>query len=75
MFYWLEKKADRKKRDRAEKEYEQELRDKDEEIIGYKERIKRLDLELKAALERYEDLKNQDTRTRGTFKLFFQSPT
>lgn len=42
------------------------MRDKDDEVIGLKERIKRTDIELKSALERYEELKNQDTRSRGT---------
>jgi hypothetical protein len=57
--------AEKKKKDRVEKEYEGEMRDKDDEVMGLKERIKRTEIELKAALERYEELKNQDTRSRG----------
>lgn len=41
------------------------MRDKDDEVIGLKERIKRTEIDMKAALERYEELKNQDTRSRG----------
>lgn len=41
------------------------MREKDEEMIGLRERIKRTEIEMKAALERYEELKNQDTRSRG----------
>lgn len=53
-----------------EKEYEGEMREKDDEVMGLKERIKRTEIELKAALERYEELKNQDTRSRGySFKI------
>jgi hypothetical protein len=54
----------------VEKEYEGEMREKDDEVMGLKERIKRTEIELKAALERYEELKNQDTRSRGySFKI------
>nr|CAH0112438.1 unnamed protein product [Daphnia galeata] len=60
----VEIKAERKKKDRVEKEYEGEMREKDDEVMGLKERIKRTEIELKAALERYEELKNQDTRSR-----------
>ncbi|XP_046633192.1 trichohyalin-like isoform X2 [Daphnia pulicaria] len=60
----VEIKAEKKKKDRVEKEYEGEMRDKDDEVMGLKERIKRTEIELKAALERYEELKNQDTRSR-----------
>lgn len=59
--------AERKKRDRLEKEHEQEMRDKDDEVILLRERVKRTEIELKAALDRFEDLKNQDTRSRGAF--------
>ena len=45
------------------------MRDKDDEVIGLKERIKRTEIELKAALERYEELKNQDTRSRGLYQF------
>ena len=61
--------SERKKKDRIEKEREQEMKDKDDEIMNLKERIKRTEIELKVAQERFEDLKNQDTRSRG-FSLF-----
>ena len=57
--------SERKKKDRIEKEREQEMKDKDDEIMNLKERIKRTEIELKVAQERFEDLKNQDTRSRG----------
>jgi hypothetical protein len=57
--------SERKKKDRVEKEREQEMKDKDDEIISLKERIKRNEIELKVIQERFEDLKNQDTRSRG----------
>lgn len=57
--------AERKKKDRVEKEYEGEMREKDDEVMGLRERVKRTEIELKAALERFEELKNQDTRSRG----------
>ena len=63
--------SEKKKRDRIEKEREQEVRDKDEEIMNLKERMKRTEIELKVALERYEDLKNQDTRSRGFLVILF----
>lgn len=59
--------AERKKKDRVEKEYEGEMREKDDEVMGLRERVKRTEIELKAALERFEELKNQDTRSRGFF--------
>ena len=63
--------SEKKKRDSIEKEREQEVRDKDEEIMNLKERMKRTEIELKVALERYEDLKNQDTRSRGFLVILF----
>ncbi|XP_032785045.2 myosin-11 isoform X1 [Daphnia magna] len=60
----VEIKAERKKKDRVEKEYEGEMREKDDEVMGLRERVKRTEIELKAALERFEELKNQDTRSR-----------
>ena len=46
------------------------MKDKDDEIISLKERIKRNEIELKVAQERFEDLKSQDTRSRGITFLF-----
>lgn len=41
------------------------MRDKDDEVILLREKQKRTEIELKGALERYEEHKNQDTRSRG----------
>ena len=60
-------KSERKKKDRLEKEHEQEIREKDDEVMGLRERIKRVENEMKSSVERYEELKNQDTRARGEF--------
>lgn len=41
------------------------MRDKDDEVILLREKLKRTEIELKGALDRYEEHKNQDTRSRG----------
>jgi len=60
----MEMKAEKKKRDRSEKEHEQEARDRDDEMMSLRERLKRTEIEVKSSIDRYEDLKNQDTRSR-----------
>ena len=59
------KQTEKKKRDRCEKEHEQDMRDKDDEMMGLRERLKRCETEAKVATDRYESLKNQDGRSRG----------
>ena len=46
------------------------MRDKDDEMMNLRERLKRAETESKAATERYELLKNQDGRARGSFIQF-----
>ncbi|XP_065581081.1 centrosomal protein of 290 kDa-like [Artemia franciscana] len=58
----LELKAEKKKRDRMEREHEQEEKERSDEIISLKEKIKRLDNDLKSANEKYEEINNRDSR-------------
>lgn len=41
------------------------MRDKDDEVMGLRERIKRIESELKMALERCDEIRNQDSRSKG----------
>ena len=50
------------------------MRDKDDEMMNLRERLKRAETESKAATERYELLKNQDGRSRGSFIQFDSWP-
>lgn len=61
----VELRAERRKRDRLEKDQEQVFKDKDDEVMNLRERLKRVENELKASVDRYEELKNQDSRARG----------
>ena len=48
-----------------EREHEQEEKERSDEIISLKEKIKRLDNDLKSANEKYEEINNQDSRGKG----------